>query len=148
MSTVAVSGTAIPSSGHSTNVAFPLPSVGILVYSLSLQLQYVNRRALDLIGRLGQSVPRVASIVRSAQVLDLRDLIRERLNDRLDAEKAGPFEVSRSLPAGEGRLVLRGIGCPDRSSSQNSRIIILLEEISPESDAERGYAVSKGHTRQ
>ena len=148
MNTVAISGTRIPSSGPSTNLASPLPSVGILIYSLSLQLQYVNRRALNLIRRLGQSVPREASIVRSAQVLELRDLIREMLNDRLDAKNAGPFEVSRSLLAGGGRLVLRGIGCPDRSSSQNSRIIILLEEMSPENEAKRSHAVSKGHSRR
>jgi len=147
MSTVAVSGTTFPSSRYRANTVAPLPSPGILVFSLSLQLQYVNRRALELIRRLGHTVPRVASIIRCTQVLELRDHIKETLNDRLDSNTCEPFEVSRSLSVGGGRLLLRGIGSPDPVSTQNSRIIIVLEEISPEDDDERGYAARKEPSR-
>lgn len=143
MSTVAVSGTTFPSSRHRVNTVAPLTSPGILVFSLSLQLQYVNRRALELIRRLGHTVPRVASIIRSTQVLELRDQIREALNDRLASKICEPFEVGHSLSAGGGRFFLRGIGCPDPVAAQNSRIIIVLEEISPEDEDERDYSVRK-----
>jgi hypothetical protein len=123
MSTVAVSGTMFPSSRHRTNGIPPLPSPGILVFSLSLQLQYVNRRALDLIRRLGHSVPRIASIIRSTHVLELRDQIRAALDDRLDEKIYEPFEVSRSYPTSEERVLLRGIGCPNHSSAQNPALL-------------------------
>jgi hypothetical protein len=81
-------------------------------------------------------------------VLELRDQIRAALDDRLDEKIYEPFEVSRSYPTSEERVLLRGIGCPNHSSAQNSRIIIVLEEIGPVDDDERGYAVRKEAARQ
>jgi hypothetical protein len=81
-------------------------------------------------------------------VLELRDQIRAALDDRLDAKIYEPFEVSRSFSAGEERVLLRGIGCPNHSSVQTSRIIIVLEEIGPLDGDERGDAVRKEPARQ
>ena len=50
-------GTAFVCSGHSENMVSGKLSPGVLVFSRSLQLQYVNRRALELIRNIGQAIP-------------------------------------------------------------------------------------------
>lgn len=125
-------GTGFVCSGHSENMGPGKLHVGVLVFSRSLQLQYVNRRALDLIRGIGQAMTESGLIVLSAPLLELRDQIQESIDDRLEANIWEPFEMSRVMSEGGRRLLLRGFGHPNGAVSRDSRIIIVLEEIESE----------------
>ena len=122
-------GTAFVYSGHSENMVSGQSSPGILVFSRSLQLQYVNRRALELIRNIGQAMTESGLIVLPAPLLELRDQIQESLDDRLEANIWEPFEMSRVVSESGRRLLVRGFGHPNGAASRDSRIIIVLEEI-------------------
>ena len=55
--------TAFVLSGHRENTVCRQSSPGILVFSRSLQMQYVNRRALELIRTIGQVMTESDAIV-------------------------------------------------------------------------------------
>jgi hypothetical protein len=104
-------------------------SPGIFVFSRSLQLQYVNRRALELIRNIGQAITELGLIVLSTPLLELRDQIQESLDDCLEANIWEPFEISRVVSEFGRRLLFRGFGHPNRAANRDSRIVIVLEEI-------------------
>ena len=122
-------GTAFVYSGHSENMVSGQSSPGILVFSRSLQLQYVNRRALELMRKIGQAMTESGLIVLSTPLLELRDQIQENLDHRLEANIWEPFEMSRVVSKSGRRLLFRGFGHPNRAASCDSRIVIVLEEI-------------------
>ena len=131
-------GTAFVYSGHSENMASGQSSPGIFVFSRSLQLQYVNRRVLELIRNIGQAITESGLIVFSTPLLELRDQIQESLDDRLEANIWEPFEMSRVVSESGRRLLFRGFGHPNRAANRDSRIVIVLEEIgSAETDRNR-----------
>ena len=129
MNVMAEVSTAFVCSGHSENMASGQSSPGILVFSRSLQLQYVNRRALELIRNIGQAMTESGLIVLSTPLLEFRDQIQESLDDRLEANIWQPFEMSRVVSECGRRLLLRGFGHPNGAVNRVSRIIIVLEEI-------------------
>lgn len=129
MAIMAEVGTAFVFSGRSESMVLGQSSPGVLVFSRSLQLQYVNRRALELIRNIGQAMTESGVIVLSTPLLELRDQIQVCLDDRLEANICEPFEMSRVVSEGGRRLLLRGFGHPNRAASRDSRIIIVLEEI-------------------
>lgn len=122
-------GTAFVYSGHSENMVSGQSSPGILVFSRSLQLQYVNRRVLELIGNIGQAVTESGLIVLPTPLLELREQIQESLDERLEANIWEPFEMSRVVSESGRRLLFRGFGHPNRAVIRDSRIVIVLEEI-------------------
>ena len=130
MNMMAEMSTAFVLSGHSENMVSQQSRPGILVFSRSLQLQYVNRRALELIWTIGQAKTESSSIVLPTRLLELRAQIQECLDDRLEANIWEPFEMSRVVSECRRRLLLRGFGHPNAVASRDSRIIIVLEEIS------------------
>jgi hypothetical protein len=129
MNVMAEVSTAFVCSGHCENQVSGQPSPGILVLSRSLQLQYVNRRALELIRNIGQAMTESGLIVLPTPLLELRDQIQESLDARLEANIWEPFEMSRVVSECGRRLLLRGFGHPNGAASRDSRIIIVLEEI-------------------
>jgi hypothetical protein len=89
-------GTAFVCSGHSeNNMVSGQSSPGILVFSRSLQLQYVNRRVLELIRNIGHAVTESGLIVLPTPLLELREQIQESLDERFEANIWEPFEMSR-----------------------------------------------------
>ncbi len=122
-------GTAFVYSGHSENMVAGQSSPGILVFSRSLQLQYVNRRALELIRNIGQAMTESGLIVLPTPLLELRDQIQEGLDERLEANIWEPFEMSRVVSESGRKLLSHGFGHPNRAASRDSRIVIVLEEI-------------------
>jgi len=122
-------GTAFVYSGHSENMASGQSIPGILVFSRSLQLQYVNRRALELIRNIGQAMTESGLIVLPTPLLELRDQIQESLDDRLEANIWESFEMSRVVFESGRKLLFHGFGHPNRAASCDSRIVIVLEEI-------------------
>ena len=130
MNIMAEMSTAFVLSGHSENMVSQQSSPGILVFSRTLKLQYVNRRALELIWTIGQAMTESSSIVLPTRLLELRAQIKECLDDRLEANIWEPFEMSRVVSECDRKLLLRGFGYSDAAASRDSRIIIVLEEIS------------------
>jgi hypothetical protein len=106
-----------------------LPTPGILVFSHTRHLQYVNRRACDLIQCADETNREPSPCALPARLLDLRDEIHLCLHDRLEAGIREPFEVSRVMCEGEKRLLLRGYGRPGYGADVPARIIILVEAI-------------------
>ena len=129
MNTIGEMSTAFVLSGLSENTGSPRSSRGILVFSRSRQLQYVNRRALELTRTNGLAITDFGSIALPSRLLALRDQIQESLDDRLRDNIWEPFEVSRVVSERGQRLFLRGFGHPNREASHYSRIIIVLEEL-------------------
>lgn len=129
MSILAEVGRAFVVSGIQGTTVPNQASPGILVFSRSLQLQYVNRRAIDLIRGLCRTMAEVGRIALPARVLDLRDQLKTRLDERLKADIWEPFQESRVVSEQGQRVLLRGFGRPDRAESRYSRIIIVLEEL-------------------
>ena len=130
MNIMAEMSTAFVLSGHSENMVSQQSSLGILVFSRTLKLQYVNRRALELIWTIGQAMTESSSIVLPTRLLELRAQIKECLDDRLEANIWEPFEMSRVVSEYGCKLLLRGFGYSDAAASRDSRIIIVLEAIS------------------
>lgn len=121
---------------------------GILVFSRSRQLQYVNRRALELIENAGLAQTPVCSISFPSRLFKLRDEIRARLDDRLKASLWDPFEESRVVIECGRKLLLRGFGYPDRGASRGSRIVILLEPFAEKDTSHQVPASMKAPERQ
>jgi hypothetical protein len=121
-------------------VLSPQAGPGILVFSRSLQLQYVNRRAIEMIQNREQVSVSAGSDGLSAHVMELRDEIQERLDDRLEGKISEPFEISRAVSERGQRRFLRGFGRPDLAAGESSRIIIVIQDINPDEDSEQGYA--------
>jgi hypothetical protein len=129
MDTMAEMSTACVLSGFSETTVSQQSSPGIFVFSRSLQLQYVNRRALELTRNIGQAMMELGSIMFPTRLLELRAQIQECLDDRLEANIWEPFEVSQVVSECGRRLLLRGYGNPNGAASRDSRIIIVLEEV-------------------
>jgi len=123
-------GTAFVWSGCSADMVSGTSSPGILVFSRSLQLQYVNPRALELIQCGAKAMTPSGVIVLSSRLLEFRAHMQENIDDRLEANIYEPFEMSRAVSECGRRLLLRGFGHPNGAVSRESRIIIVLEEIS------------------
>lgn len=120
----------VPSVSSERHVSRPsLPTPGILVFSHTRHVQYVNRRACDLIRRVDDTNRGQNPRTPPARLLELCDEISECLHDRLEAGIREPFEMSRVMCEGEERLLLRGYGQPASAADAPARIIILVEEI-------------------
>ncbi len=150
MSILAEASRAFVASGLQVNTVSNMSTPGILVFSRALQLQYVNRRAIELIRNICKTVAELGAIVFPARVLELRNQIKERLDDRLKTNNWEPFEVSRVVSERGRRVLLRGFGQPDRAASHYSRIIIVLQELrSKEKDrSQQMHARMKAPERQ
>ncbi len=129
MNTVADLTTACVLSGQSEMTGLQQASPGFLVFSRSLQLQYMNRRALELIRNMNDTMTEAGSIMLSTQLIELRNQIRGNLDSRLRDHIWEPFEVSRVVTKGGQQFLIRGFGHPNREASHHSRIVILLEEF-------------------
>jgi len=121
--------TAFVCPSHSEHMVSEQSSSGILVLSRSLQLRYVNRRALELMRNIGPAMTESGLIVLPAPILQLRDQIQEILDARIEANIWESFEMGRVVSERGYRLLLRGFGHPNEVASCDSRIIILFEEI-------------------
>ena len=121
--------TAFVLSGYSENMISQQSSPGILVFSRSLKLQYVNRRALTLIQTIDRGMTESSSIVFPAPVLALCAEVQDCLNDRPKVNLWEQVEMSQVVSGYGHRILLRGFGYSNAEANRNSRIVIVLEEI-------------------
>lgn len=138
MSMVVEMGAAFRERGQSPMVLSSRAGPGILVFSRSLQLQYINRRAIEMIQSREEVSVSAGSDGLAVHVMELRDEIQERLDDRLAANISEPFEINRAVSERSQRRFLRGFGRPDLTASESSRIIILIQDVNPDEDGEQG----------
>jgi hypothetical protein len=88
------------------------------------------RRASELIGHLHQTEVGPVNEIRSAPVRELSAQIQEALDIRKEANIWEVVEMKRLIIEAGHKILVRGFGLPDRKSFEDSRIVIVLEEIS------------------
>jgi len=101
---------------------------GLLVFTGSLQLVFINREAWELGSRLTQcSNGLVAQGVLPAEVTELSERICRLLRERGDGKDWAQFELVRvSLPSSES-VLFRAVGIPHSDGLQRSLILIFME---------------------
>lgn len=104
-------------------------SPGILIYSHSRKLLHMNRRAMELTGHLDRTDAEPINKLRSASVHELRQNIQETLDHRRLTNISELFELKRFLFEAGRTIQVRGFGLAGRYSDEDSRIVIVLEEI-------------------
>lgn len=106
-------------SGRSPESDIGYHQPAVLMFARGKKLLHVNRRAFGMIGRLDHSVP----------LRELRNAIQAGLDLRRAANIWEPFELKRVLFEGRRRILVRGLGLSDRSPHDDSRIVIVVEEL-------------------
>jgi hypothetical protein len=109
--------------------AFQPSTLGILIYSLRQKLLHMNRRALELMDHLGQSEISTVNNIPSESVRILQILIQETLGRCREINIWEPFEFKCVVFEAGRKILLRGFGLADRHSYDDSRIVIILEEV-------------------
>jgi hypothetical protein len=102
---------------------------GILIFSHRGQLLHMNRRALELADLLNQAEIGSDNDVRLAPVRELLAHIQGTLDHRKEANIWDPFESKRWIFEAGRKILVRGFGLADRNSHNDSRIVIVLEEV-------------------
>ena len=102
---------------------------GILIFSRRQELLHANRRALKLTGHLDWAEIEPVCEIHSAPVRELLNAIQAALDHRRAANIWEPFELKRITFEKRCRILVRGIGLADRTSHDDSRIVIVLEEV-------------------
>ncbi len=113
---------------------------GILIYSHSRKLLHMNRRAMELTGHLDRTDAEPINKLRSASVHELRQNIQETLDHRRLSNISELFELKRFLFEAGRTIQVRGFGLAGRYSDEDSRIVIVLEEIEPSQELQRVQA--------
>lgn len=106
--------------------------VGLVVFSSSAQVLYLDRPARRLLKRINLSEKGYATD--GALPLILTELYDELLRVVCDRTKAQCWTcvvVTRVIPMQGLRMLLRGVGLPDRQGIERVRIVLALQEIDP-----------------
>ncbi|HSQ52421.1 MAG TPA: hypothetical protein VLL94_14295 [Nitrospiraceae bacterium] len=103
---------------------------GILLFSHRGQLLHMTRRAVDLIGDLNQVGNVPDNHARSALVRKFLAQIQETLDHRIATNIWDAFELKHVIFEAERKLLVRGFGLVNQDSYNDSRIVIVLEEVS------------------
>ena len=113
----------------STKEASARSRPGILIFSRGCQLLHMNSRALELTGHLYQDEIGLVRDLCSAPVRELGAQIQETLDYRREVNIWEIFELKRVIFETERKILVRGFGLADRNSYDDSRIVIVLEEV-------------------
>ena len=115
-------GQGLPSPEPSAKSASVRSRPGILIFSRRQQLLHMNRRALELTGRLNQTEIGPVNDILLAPVRELSAQIQEANIWKL-------FELKRVIFEAGRKILVRGFGLAGRNSHDDSRIVIVLEEV-------------------
>lgn len=139
------SGEGLSSSESGERTASVHSQPGILIFSRRWQLLHMNRRALELTGHLNEAEIEPDKHVLSAPVRELRAHIQETLDQRKEANIWELFELKRFVFQAGRRILVRGFGVADRNSYDDSRIVIVLEELGhrPEQESQEAQALGR-----
>lgn len=118
---------------------------GIVVLTPSLEILHMNRQAIKLAGMFGPAQPEDQELNHSARVLipplinlagTILDALR-RGNETTDKRQSELHHVAISLGK---RVLIRGIGVPSAKGLQDSRIVLVLDEMSTNSEETHGVS--------
>lgn len=102
---------------------------GILIFSHGQKLLHANRRALELTGHLHQAEIGTVGEIHSSPVRELRNAIRAGMDHRRAADIWEPFKLKRVIVEGRHKFLVCAVGLADRSSHDDSRIVLVLDEL-------------------
>jgi nitrogen fixation/metabolism regulation signal transduction histidine kinase len=136
-------GQRLSSAAPSTKSASQPSTPGILVFSHRRQLLHMNRRALAMVSHLDQAETGPATMTLSRLVSELRVQIQDALDSRRETDIREHFELKRVMVEAGRTVLLRGVGLPNQNSSDHSRVIIILEEVSLQQERGASQAQAK-----
>lgn len=96
----------------------------VLMFAHGKNLLHLNHRASGVKARL----------YHSASLHELKNSIQTALDLRREANIWEPFELKHILFEGGRRILVRGLGLSDRSPHDDSRIVIVIEELGLQQD--------------
>ena len=102
---------------------------GIVIFSRRQKLLHASRRALELMDQLDPSELEPVHEIHSTPVHELRHAIQAALDHRRAADIWEIFELKRIIFEVRRTILVRGFGLADRKSYEDSRIVIVLEEL-------------------
>jgi hypothetical protein len=102
-----------------------------VIFARGQKLLHVPRRAKGLTGHPAPTEIGAAGESDSAPVHELRHAVQAALDQRRAANIWEPFELKRVLFEANRMILVRGLGLADRSAHDDSRIVIVLEELGP-----------------
>ena len=111
---------------------------GIVVLSSSLHILHMNRKAIKLVAMLGSAEHRVQELNYSLGALiqpliKLAGPILDGLLRSNETTDTGRSELRHAVDSLGQRVLIRGIGVPSANGPQDSRIVLVLSEISADS---------------
>jgi DNA-binding CsgD family transcriptional regulator len=121
---------------------------GVLVLAPPMRLLHMNQRAWDLTshidhGENGNGISKAAKGLLPAPLLQLCAEIFQHLKDRTEAKDWEQFEVRRMLGAPERPLMIHGFGVPGNKGQEQSRVIIVMEELGRQNGNANQQAVER-----
>jgi ATP/maltotriose-dependent transcriptional regulator MalT len=121
---------------HVERIAEKRAGPGILLLSSSMQMLYRDRRTWELCAEINkiQSGTSANGVLPPA-VAEVAAEIMKTLQVRTEAKDWEHFRVKRIIGDQKRSVLLRGVGLPDRSGIQHSRILITMEEVGRRQEA-------------
>jgi DNA-binding NarL/FixJ family response regulator len=124
------------SDSHVESIAEKRAGPGILLLSSTMQLLYRDRRTWELCAQINKAQNgKTANGVLPPAVAELCSEIMKTLQIRTEAKDWEHFRVKRIIGDPKRPVLLRGVGLPDRSGIQQSRILITMEEVGRRQEA-------------
>ncbi len=121
---------------HVESIAEKRAGPGILLLSSTMQLLYRDRRTWELCAQINKAQNgKTANGVLPPAVAELCAEIMKTLQIRTEAKDWEHFRVKRIIGDPKRPVLLRGVGLPDRSGIQQSRILITMEEVGRRQEA-------------
>lgn len=102
---------------------------GILIFSRGRQLLHMNRRALELTSHLNETEVGPANHIPLASMHELRTVIQKTLDHRKEVNLWESFELESAVFDVARKILVRGFGIADRNSYDDSRIVIVLDDL-------------------
>ncbi len=102
---------------------------GVLIFTRRQELLHADHRAMEVIAHPDQPHCEPSSEIHVAPVRELLNAVQAALDHRRAAGIWEPFELKRLIFEPTRKIVVRGLGLIDRNSHDDSRIVIVLEEV-------------------
>lgn len=116
---------------------------GVLVLNTMLQLLHIDPRAQELGRRITRNQHGTTAIgVIPPVVMEFCIEVRKTLQQRTAAKDWEQFQIRQLAGSIQHPILLRGFGLPDRSGIDQSRILVMMEELG------RGEAVASPHIKK
>lgn len=112
------------------SAAQTLACPGILVFSPTMELLHVNRRAMELTCHTEKGTMSPVRSAHSREVIEVCAEVQEAFNTYVKTGIWAPLEARQIVSYPERWILVRGFGLLDHNAIQHSRIVIVLDEVS------------------